>query len=208
MHEAMINTPMPAMRQVSGLNPPVRAARIADKPKIPAPIMEFTISAVRLHRPMTRTSATGATGDDFNSVEASVFCRCAPCREPCPSVLSHWYRRRFHRTDLRKNVRLTGDAFEMRVTFAVVIIHADGLKIILILHQQLNRLFAVFGAANCFAQNFRSPFAAIHGYELRSRRNARLSRGASPDNFGDFISIFEARIIHAEPQGKLHIDAM
>jgi hypothetical protein len=70
MQAAMIKTPMPASKQLSGLNPPIRAARTAGNPKIPAPMIEFTISAVRLQRPMTRTSAFGdgpGAGEKFVS---------------------------------------------------------------------------------------------------------------------------------------------
>ena len=46
----------PAMSTASGLHAPVSAATADGSPKMPLPITPLTMAAVRLQRPMTRTS--------------------------------------------------------------------------------------------------------------------------------------------------------
>jgi hypothetical protein len=50
-------TPMaaPAIKTATTLRLPRSPATVAGNPKIPLPIIEFTMSAARLHRPMART---------------------------------------------------------------------------------------------------------------------------------------------------------
>ena len=52
-------TQVPATRTASGLQAPVSAATADGRPKIPLPMMPLTMAAVRLKRPITRTSDGG-----------------------------------------------------------------------------------------------------------------------------------------------------
>jgi hypothetical protein len=52
----MTAIPAPAKRTARGLIFPTRFATTDGKPKIPLPMMELTVSATRLQRPMARTS--------------------------------------------------------------------------------------------------------------------------------------------------------
>ena len=56
MLAAMMRIPTPAPRQLNGLSPPTRSASTAGGPNMPTPIIELSISAVRLQRPIVRTS--------------------------------------------------------------------------------------------------------------------------------------------------------
>src|SRR5579863_1139876 len=55
--------PSPAKRTAMGLNLPIRPATVEGRPKTPLPITEFTTSAVKLQRPMARTSCWPRGGD-------------------------------------------------------------------------------------------------------------------------------------------------
>ena len=56
MHPAMIRIPAPAARQLSGLYAPIFSASNDGKRKMLTPMIEFTIKAVKLQRPIVRTS--------------------------------------------------------------------------------------------------------------------------------------------------------
>jgi hypothetical protein len=59
MHPAMIRIPAPAARQLSGLYAPIFSANNDGKRKMLTPMIEFTIKAVKLQRPIVRTSPCG-----------------------------------------------------------------------------------------------------------------------------------------------------
>ncbi len=56
MHPATIRIPAPAARQLSGLYAPIFSANNDGKRKMLTPMIEFTIKAVKLQRPIVRTS--------------------------------------------------------------------------------------------------------------------------------------------------------
>jgi hypothetical protein len=56
MHPAMNRIPTPAARQLSGLYAPIFSANNDGKRKMLTPMIEFTIKAVKLLRPIVRTS--------------------------------------------------------------------------------------------------------------------------------------------------------
>src|SRR6516162_6059448 len=56
MHPAIIRIPKPAARQLSGLYAPIFSANNDGKRKMLTPMIEFTIKAVKLQRPIVRTS--------------------------------------------------------------------------------------------------------------------------------------------------------
>jgi hypothetical protein len=57
MQLAMIRMQTPAARQARGLKPPTLAANTDGRPKMLAPMMELSIEAVRLQRPIFRSGA-------------------------------------------------------------------------------------------------------------------------------------------------------
>src|SRR5436305_5311365 len=151
MQAATIKMPRPASRQLRGLQPPNRAARTAGNPKMPAPRMELTISAVKLQRPITLTRTTGELTDTSGAAATSVSGKYNSGFSLHWSVFGQGHRRRFHCRDFCQYIRLGGDAFKMRITFASVIIDTHRLEIILIVEEQLDRLLGIFCMAYCFA---------------------------------------------------------
>src|ERR1700758_5179900 len=59
MHPAITRIPAPAARQLNGLHPARLRAKSAGNLKMLTPTIEFTIKAVKLQRPIVRTSPCG-----------------------------------------------------------------------------------------------------------------------------------------------------
>src|SRR5437868_2404965 len=64
----------PAISPARGLDRPVRAATVEGSPNTPPPMVEFTTSATRLHRPIARTNwPDGAAVRDLAGVSNTGF---------------------------------------------------------------------------------------------------------------------------------------
>src|SRR6516225_9655801 len=151
MHAGVMRIPAPAPRQLKGLSLPSRSASTAGSPNMPTPIIELSISAVRLQRPIVRTSPCALS-------VARVCFLCWLVRR-----CRHW--RRSHTGDFCEQVRLATDGLKMRIALAAMVVNAVGLEEIAILREQFYRIFGVFSLANGVAQDVRTPSAAVYGHE-------------------------------------------
>ena len=151
MQAAMMRIPAPAPRQLNGLRLPSRSASTAGSPNMPTPIIELSISAVRLQRPMVRMSPCEFSVNRLCSF-ASLVRRCRHGRRPHPG-------------DFCEHVGLAADGLKMRMALAAMIVNTVGPEEIAILGEQFYGTFGVFGLPDGLAQNVWIPSPAVYGYE-------------------------------------------
>ena len=163
MLAAMMRIHTPAPRQLNGLSPPTRSASTAGGPNMPTPIIELSISAVRLQRPIVRTSRCALSLTRV-CVPLGLLRRCR-------------HGRRFHPGDFCQHVWLAADRLKMRITLAPMIVNTVGLEEIAILGEQFYGILRVFGLPDGLAQNIRTPSTAVYSHESHAPNNSRSRRG-------------------------------